>query len=115
MNDETMIDDSDEDENAMSLVDEALVAGNIANTNGLLVILAKLVAKGIFDAEDLQGGFINQTANNLLKPFPVGLSTSVGAVVANPAFGGEAVYAANFSTNAYHGVSFLSSHFSLQA
>lgn len=38
----------------MSLVDEALVAGNIANTNGLLVILAKLVAKGIFDAEDLQ-------------------------------------------------------------
>ena len=38
----------------MSLVDEALVAGNIANTNGLLVILAKLVAKGIFDEEDLQ-------------------------------------------------------------
>ena len=36
------------------LVDEALVAGNIANTNGLLVILAKLVAKGIFDADDLQ-------------------------------------------------------------
>ena len=38
----------------LSLVDEALVAGNIANTNGLLVILAKLVAKGIFDEEDLQ-------------------------------------------------------------
>jgi len=38
----------------MSLVDEALVAGNIANTNGLLVIVAKLVAKGVFDAEDLQ-------------------------------------------------------------
>ena len=37
----------------MSLVDEALVAGNIANTNGLLVILAKLVAKGVFDEEDL--------------------------------------------------------------
>ena len=37
----------------LSMVDEALVAGNIANTNGLLVILAKLVAKGIFDAEDL--------------------------------------------------------------
>ena len=48
---------ADEGDNAtgpMSLVDEALVAGNIANTNGLLVILAKLVAKGIFDAEDLQ-------------------------------------------------------------
>jgi hypothetical protein len=59
----------------------------------------------LLDADDPQGSFINQTANNLLRPFPVGLSTSVGAVVANPAFGGEAVYAANFSTNAYHGVS----------
>src|SRR6476661_1417240 len=37
----------------LSMVDEALVAGTIANTNGLLVILAKLVAKGIFDSEDL--------------------------------------------------------------
>lgn len=59
----------------------------------------------LLDAEDPQGRFINQTANNLLAPFPVGLSTPVGAVVANPAFGGEAVYAANWSTNAYHGVS----------
>src|SRR5579872_2444044 len=33
----------------LSMVDEALVAGTIANTNGLLVILAKLVAKGVFD------------------------------------------------------------------
>jgi len=55
MSDETeTIDEEVEDESAMSLVDEALVAGNIANTNGLLVIVAKLVAKGIFDAEDLQ-------------------------------------------------------------
>ena len=46
--------DGDEEADALSMVDEALVAGNIANTNGLLVILAKLVAKGIFDEEDLQ-------------------------------------------------------------
>ena len=46
--------ESDDEHGPMSMVDEALVAGNIANTNGLLVILAKLVAKGIFDAEDLQ-------------------------------------------------------------
>ena len=46
--------ESDDETGPMSMVDEALVAGNIANTNGLLVILAKLVAKGIFDAEDLQ-------------------------------------------------------------
>ncbi|MFL6737523.1 MAG: hypothetical protein ACJ8F4_10755 [Sphingomonas sp.] len=38
----------------LSMVDEALVAGTIANTNGLLVILAKLVAKGVFDSADLQ-------------------------------------------------------------
>lgn len=37
----------------LSMVDEALVAGTIANTNGLLVILAKLVAKGVFDRSDL--------------------------------------------------------------
>jgi hypothetical protein len=37
----------------LSMVDEALVAGTIANTNGLLVILAKLVAKGVFDRADL--------------------------------------------------------------
>jgi hypothetical protein len=46
------IEDEDEDR-TLTMVDEALVAGNIANTNGLLVIIAKLVAKGIFDAEDL--------------------------------------------------------------
>jgi hypothetical protein len=53
-----VIPDDDETETdsdkRLSMVDEALVAGTIANTNGLLVILAKLVAKGVFDAEDLQ-------------------------------------------------------------
>ena len=49
------IDELDEaEENRLSMVDEALVAGTIANTNGLLVILAKLVAKGVFDRADLQ-------------------------------------------------------------
>ena len=49
------IEEIDEDEeNRLSMVDEALVAGTIANTNGLLVILAKLVAKGVFDRADLQ-------------------------------------------------------------
>ena len=47
-------DEGEDEVGPMSMVDEALVAGNIANTNGLLVILAKLVAKGIFDEEDLQ-------------------------------------------------------------
>ena len=38
----------------LSMVDEALVAGTIANTNGLLVIVAKLVARGVFDRDDLK-------------------------------------------------------------
>lgn len=49
--------------------------------------------------------FVNQTANNILAPYPVGLSTPVGMIVANPAYGGDPVYAANFSNNAYHGAS----------
>ena len=46
--------DEAEADPTLNMVDEALVAGNIANTNGLLVILAKLVARGIFDADDLK-------------------------------------------------------------
>ena len=52
-----MIEDETEQpgtDRTLNMVDEALVAGNIANTNGLLVILAKLVARGIFDKDDLK-------------------------------------------------------------
>ena len=52
--DDTAADTDDEPNPTLSMVDEALVAGNIANTNGLLVILAKLVARGIFDKDDLK-------------------------------------------------------------
>ena len=48
------IDEDDSPDPRLSMVDEALVAGNIANTNGLLVILAKLVARGIFDKDDIK-------------------------------------------------------------
>ncbi|KAK0786678.1 hypothetical protein LTR75_013112 [Friedmanniomyces endolithicus] len=47
--------------------------------------------------------FVNQTANNILQPFPVGLSNPVGLLVANPAYGGDAVYATNWTNSAYHG------------
>lgn len=46
--------EADEGRSQLSMVDEALVAGTIANTNGLLVILAKLVARGVFDESDLK-------------------------------------------------------------
>jgi hypothetical protein len=35
--------------------------------------------------------FLSQTADHILQPFPVGLSTPVGPVVANPAFGSDPV------------------------
>ena len=47
-------DNAEESDKKLTMVDEALVAGTIANTNGLLVILAKLVARGVFDRADLQ-------------------------------------------------------------
>ncbi len=46
--------DGESKDQRLSMVDEALVASSIANTNGLLVILARLVARGVFDQEDLQ-------------------------------------------------------------
>src|SRR3569623_1138514 len=47
------IEDEADSDKRLSMVDEALVAGTIASTNGLLVILAKLVAKGVIDQNDL--------------------------------------------------------------
>ena len=52
--DETDETDEADSDSRLSMVDEALVAGTIANTNGLLVILAKLVARGVFDRDDLK-------------------------------------------------------------
>ncbi len=48
------IEEETDSDKRLSMVDEALVAGTIANTNGLLVILAKLVSRGVFDRADLQ-------------------------------------------------------------
>lgn len=47
--------------------------------------------------------FLNSTANSLRRRFPAGLMTDVGMLVANPAYGAEAVYAANWTNSAYHG------------
>lgn len=47
--------------------------------------------------------FLNQSANNIRRTFPAGLMTDAGMIVANPAFGGDSVYARNWTTGAYHG------------
>lgn len=47
--------------------------------------------------------FINTTANTLNLPFPAGLSTGVGMLVANPALSGSDALVSNFTNSAYHG------------
>lgn len=47
--------------------------------------------------------FLSQTADHILRPFPVGLASDVGLFVANPAYAGNAGFAAGFSRGDYHG------------
>ncbi|AEO67894.1 uncharacterized protein THITE_2049447 [Thermothielavioides terrestris NRRL 8126] len=47
--------------------------------------------------------FLSQTADHILAPFPAGLATSVGLVVANPAYYGADPAAALWTTSDYHG------------
>lgn len=47
--------------------------------------------------------FLNATATSINLPFPAGLSTGAGMVVANPALSGQAPLIANFTNSAYHG------------
>lgn len=47
--------------------------------------------------------FINASANAILRPFPAGLVTGVGAVVANPALSNDNQLIANLTNSAYHG------------
>lgn len=47
--------------------------------------------------------YLNATALSILRPFPAGLRTPVGIVVANPAFSENEVVRQNFTNSAYHG------------
>lgn len=47
--------------------------------------------------------YLAQSAAHILSPFPVGLATDVGLVVANPAYANDAGYARGFSRTDYHG------------
>jgi hypothetical protein len=46
---------------------------------------------------------LNSTANNIKRTFPAGLMTDVGMLIANPAYGNNPVYAANWTNSAYQG------------
>lgn len=46
--------------------------------------------------------YLDQTADHILQPFPVGLSTDAGLLVANPAYGTQTTYEA-FKNSDYHG------------
>lgn len=47
--------------------------------------------------------YLSQTAEHILKPFPVGLETDIGLFVANPAYSGNKNFADGFSRDDYHG------------
>ena len=46
---------------------------------------------------------LDATANSINLPFPAGLNTPVGVVVANPALAKEPILTQNYTTGAYHG------------
>ncbi|KAF2968254.1 hypothetical protein GQX73_g5293 [Xylaria multiplex] len=59
--------------------------------------------------------FLSQTADNILRPFPLGLSTSVGLLVANPAYAQGSVNIGDFTTSSYHGLVVWSWQLSMMA
>ncbi|CAG7563095.1 unnamed protein product [Fusarium equiseti] len=60
-------------------------------------------------------GFLNATANAILRPFPAGLSTPYGIVVANPALANNKEITAGFTNSAYHGTVIWSWQLALMA
>ncbi|KAI1809853.1 hypothetical protein GGS20DRAFT_590164 [Poronia punctata] len=59
--------------------------------------------------------FLAQVADNILRPFPLGLSTSVGLLIANPAYADGSVNIADFKTSSYHGLVVWSWQLSMMA
>jgi hypothetical protein len=59
--------------------------------------------------------FLSQTADHILRPFPAGLATDVGLLVANPAYGGDRFYSDTFTNSAYHGTVVWSWQLSMMA
>ncbi|KAF9869210.1 hypothetical protein CkaCkLH20_13319 [Colletotrichum karsti] len=47
--------------------------------------------------------FVSQTADHILAPYPIGLTTDTSLLVASPAVGNDPIYAANVTNSAYHG------------
>ncbi|RYC65510.1 hypothetical protein CHU98_g719 [Xylaria longipes] len=59
--------------------------------------------------------FLSQAVDNILRPFPLGLSTSVGLLVANPAYAQGSVNIADFESSSYHGLVVWSWQLSMMA
>ncbi|KAI0200036.1 hypothetical protein F4808DRAFT_430309 [Astrocystis sublimbata] len=59
--------------------------------------------------------FLSQTVDNILRPYPLGLSTSVGLLVANPAYAQGSVNLEDFKTSSYHGLVVWSWQLSMMA
>ncbi|KAJ2997524.1 hypothetical protein NUW58_g633 [Xylaria curta] len=59
--------------------------------------------------------FLSQAAENILRPFPLGLSTSVGLLVSNPAYAQGSANINDFKTSSYHGLVVWSWQLSMMA
>lgn len=89
-----------------SITDYALSLDTAADPSPIKVTHTDTAFRNVFlnTTDDGQlTKFINASANAILRPFPAGLTTSVGAVVANPALSGDSALVANLTNGAYHG------------
>ncbi|RSL83565.1 hypothetical protein CEP51_004438 [Fusarium floridanum] len=91
---------------AGKVVDYALAIKSIESPDKIIVTHTDTAFRlFLLDSEDDEQltTFINATANTILRPFPAGLSTPIGAVVANPALSGNDDFIGIFTNSAYHG------------
>ncbi|KAL2682353.1 hypothetical protein Neosp_006803 [[Neocosmospora] mangrovei] len=91
---------------AGKIIDYALAIKTVESPDKIIVTHTDTAFRlFLLDSEDDDQltTFINATANAILRPFPAGLSTPVGAVVANPALSGDDDLIGIFTNSAYHG------------
>ncbi|KAJ3494706.1 hypothetical protein NLG97_g3906 [Lecanicillium saksenae] len=91
-----------------SFVDYGLALPNVDGASPLRITHTDTAFRNVllFDSDDDDSQlteFVNSTANAVLRPFPAGLTTPFGAVIANPALSGDSSLVNEFTNAAYHG------------
>ncbi|KAI4247874.1 MAG: hypothetical protein LQ352_006071 [Teloschistes flavicans] len=78
---------------------------NIMHTDGgfRLLLLPHLIHASNSTSLSKHLTTLNAVADSILRPFPAGLYTPVGILIASPAYSTDPSHARNFTTGAYHG------------